>query len=190
MRFSIFPRFILGAALAVFYGCGGPKTTNLAPTPSKEVIKKAPDWFLDLPENKNYFYGVGTATSRDMQVGLSKARITAQADLAQQLTTHLGNLTKQFQEETGLGSDSELLTQFSATTKAVADETLIGSKEDQREIMSEDQIYRVYVLMSLPLGKVNERLMKKIKSDQNLLTRFRATQAYEDLEKELKALEN
>ena len=139
MRFSIFPRFILGAALAAFYGCGGPKTTNLAPTPSKEVIKKAPDWFLDLPENKNYLYGVGTATSRDMQVGLNKARTTAQTDLAQQLTTHLGNLTKQFQEETGLGSDSELLTQFSAATKAVTDETLIGSKEDKREILPEGQ---------------------------------------------------
>lgn len=63
MRFS---RLVFAMTLIAFYGCGGPQTTSLTPTPSKEVIKKTPDWFLDPPDNKNYLYGVGTATSRDM----------------------------------------------------------------------------------------------------------------------------
>ena len=185
MKFIVSSRFVFAAALLVFYGCGGPKTTSLTPTPSKEVIKKAPDWFLDPPDNKNHLYGVGTATSRDMQVGVRKARTEAQLDLAQQLGTYMGNLTKNFQEETGMGEDSELLTQFSSVTKAVTQETLIGAKQDDKEIIPEGEIYRVYILMSLPLGKANQRLMDKIKADQNLLTQLRATQAFSELEKEL-----
>lgn len=121
---------------------------------------------------------------------MRKARTEAQLDLAQQLGTYLGNLTKSFQEETGLGNDSELLTQFSSATKSVTNETLIGAKQDDQEIIPEGEIYRVYTLMSLPLGKANQRLLDKIKADQNLLTQLRATQAFGELEKELEALEN
>ena len=44
MRFS---RLIFAMTLIAFYGCGGPQTTSLTPTPSKEVIKKTPDWFSE-----------------------------------------------------------------------------------------------------------------------------------------------
>ena len=70
-------------------------------------------------------------------------------------------------------------------TKAVTEETLIGAKQDDKEIIHEGEIYRVYILMSLPLGKANQRLMDKIKADQNLLPQLRATQAFSELEKEL-----
>ena len=171
------------------YGCGGPKTVNLSPSPTEKVIAGIPDWYKTPPTDAEHLFGIATATSRDMQMAVQKAKTTAQADLAQQLSTKLGNLTKQFQEETGEQEGSELLTQFTSATKTVTSETLVGTKVDQQQILPEKEIYRVYVLMSLPIGKANEMLMEKLKADQALYTRFRSTQAFEELDKEIKEAE-
>lgn len=179
---------MLLAGLAL-YGCGGPKTVNLAPTPTEKVTAGIPDWYKNPSSDEEHLTAVATATSRDMQMAVQKAKTTAQADLAQQLSTKLGNLTKQFQEETGEQEGSELLTQFTSATKTVTSETLVGTKVDQQQILPEKDIYRVYVLMSLPIGKANQMLMEKLKADQALYTRFRSTQAFEELDKEVKEAE-
>ena len=124
-----------------------------------------------------------------MQLALQKARTTGQTELAQQLGTRLANLTRQFQEETGLAEDSELLTQFSSATKAVTNETLVGAAVDQQKLIPENRIYRAYVLMKLPIGKANKLLLDRIAANQNLYTRFRATEAFDALNKELEAFE-
>jgi hypothetical protein len=172
----------------ILCGCGGPKTTNLSPRPTEETVKKIPDWFLQPPADAENLYAAASATSRDMQVALEKARTAAQADLAQQLSTRLGNLTRQFQEETGMEEDAELLTQFSAATKAVTDQTLVGARLDRRALLPEKGVYRAYVLLRLPLGAANRLLLERVRADQALYTRFRATRAFEELDKELKAL--
>lgn len=169
--------------------CGGPKTTNLAPTPTEQTIKKIPAWYLNPPQEDDYLFATSTSTSRDMQVAVQKAKVTAQASLAQQLETNLSDLTKNFQNETGLGSDSELITEFSAATKAVTQQTLNGTRVTQQEILPEKDIYRVYLLMSLPIGAANKQLMEKIKGNQALYTQFRATKAFEELDKEIGKLE-
>ena len=87
-----------------------------------------------------------------MQVAVEKATVSARTELAQQISTRLGNLTKSFQEEVGLQDDSALLMQFTSATKAVVDETLVGSRTEKQELQAEGDIYRAYVLMTLPLS--------------------------------------
>ena len=168
--------------------CGGPATTDLAPRPTKEIIKTSPDWFLEPPTGSERFFATASATSRDMQLSLQKARTTAQTQLAQMLGTRLANLTKQFHEEVGVAEDSEFLTEFSSATKAVTEESLVGATVDRQELVAEKRLYRAYVLMSLPIGAANQLLMDKIQANQNLHTRLRATQAFDDLNRELEAL--
>ena len=172
----------------VLWSCGSSKT-NLTPSPTEETIKNMPDWFLEPPSDPDYLFAAASMTSRDMQVSLQKAKTAAQTDLAQQLETKLGNLTKQFQEEVGVDEDSELLQSFTSATKAVTNQALVGARMDKKKFMAEKEIYRAYVLMSLPIGQANQLLMDKIKANQELYTRFRATQAFEELDKELKAYE-
>ena len=171
----------------ILCNCGGPGTTNLAPDSTRKTVETIPGWFLEPPTGEEYLFAPASATSRDLQLAVQKARTTAQADLAQQLGTRLANLTRQFQEETGLAEDSELLMQFSSATRAVSDETLVGARVDQQELVPEKGVYRAYVLMSLPIGTANQLLMDRIKADRNLYTRFRATRAFEDLNEELEA---
>jgi hypothetical protein len=150
---------------------------------------KMPGWYQTPPSDPDHLYGVATATSKDMQMAINKAKTEAQTSLAQQLDTQLGNLTKQFQEEVGGGQDSELLQQFSSATKAVTNQSLVGAKIDQTKLVKEEGLQRAYVLMSLPIGAVNKLLVDKIKADQNLYTRFQATKAYEELNNELEKYE-
>jgi hypothetical protein len=177
------------AGASLLCACGGPKTVNLAPRPNHEVVEQIPDWLLKPPSDQNHLYAAASATSRDMQVAMQKARTAAQADLAQQMDTRLANLTKQFQEETGLAEDSALLSQFSSATKAVTKQTLEGAGVEQQKLLPEKEVYRAYVLMRLPLGQANQLLMSKLKANQELHTRFRATQAFGELDQELKNLD-
>jgi hypothetical protein len=164
--------------------CGGPKTFDLAPRSAHDTIDEAPRWLLEVPVDDDHLAASATATSRDFQVALDKARNLAQVDVAQQLGAHLSNLTKQFQEETGMASDSELLTQFSSATKGITNESLVGAHVVERKVVPEGHIYRAYVLMRLPVGRANQLLMQKLQSREALYTRFRATEAYADLEAE------
>ena len=169
-------------------GCGGPKTIDLTPRSTAATIDEIPDWYLKPPRDDDHLHAVSSATSRDMQLAIDKAKTTAQTDLAQQLGTRLGNLTRQFGEETGLEEDSQLLSQFSSATKAVADQSMSGAHVEKQQLQAERGIYRSYVLVRLPIGQANQLLMKKIKADQALHTRLRGTQAYADLDLELQQL--
>ena len=47
---------------------------------------------------------------------------------------------------------------------------------------------RVYVLMTLPIGSANQALMSKLKANEHLYTRFRASQAFEELDADIKGV--
>jgi hypothetical protein len=165
--------------------CGGPRSFDLTPASARQTLEEAPRWMFEVPTDDDHL----TATSRDFQVALDKARGLAQVDVAQQLGARLTNLTRQFQEETGMASDSELLTQFSSATKAITSETLVGAHVVERRVVPEGDVYRAYVLIRLPIGRANELLTQKLRSREALFTRFRATEAYAELDAELQRYE-
>ena len=101
----------------------------------------------------------------------------------------LENLTKNFQEETGLAVGSQLLSDFSSATKTATQQSLVGARVKEQKMVQDKGVYRSYVLMSLPLGEANQVLINQVQTNQELYTRFRATQAFEELEKEMKKLE-
>ena len=166
--------------------CGGStRNTSLTPSPNRDTIESAPKWFLNPPSDEDSLFAAATATSRDLQVAINKAQTQARTDLAQQMAVRMANLTKQFQEETGLGEESEFLTQFSSATKAVTEETLVGVRTSKRKVTPDSGLYRAYVLMSLPIGKANMLLSERLRANEALHTRLRSTQAFRDLESEL-----
>ena len=177
---------VLLCLLPVVVGCGG-KTTNLTPSPNKETLKNMPDWYLEPGIRDNHLFAVATATSKDVQTAVNKAKMGARADLATQMQTRMTNLTKDFQEETGEGDDSEYLQYFSSATKAVTDQVLSGSRLEKKHPVIEGDIWRAYVLMSLPIGPANQLLMDRIKANEKVYTQFRATKAFEELDQELEA---
>ena len=158
---------------------------NLAPTPSEKTIKNIPDWYLETPNEDNAFHAAVSATSKDLQTAITKAQVRGRASLAQQMEARMANLTKDFVEETGVEEGAEILQFFSTTTKAVTDRTLVGSQTVKKQILPEGGVYRAYVLMRLPLDSANKLLLEKLKANEEAYTRFRATEAFEELNMEL-----
>ena len=59
----------------------------------------------------------------------------------------------------------------------------------KKEVSEEDGIYDSYVLVQYPIGAASEALMQQLKKKEELYTRFRASQAFEELDDEVKKYE-
>jgi transcription antitermination factor NusG len=170
--------------------CGSSlKSVDLTPVSSSETLKKVPDWFITVPQDPNHIYAAATATSQDIQLAINKAQTEGRNQVAQQVEVKFDGLQKRFQEETGLTNESEYLDQFTSAYKSIVSTVLHGSRISKQETITEKNIFRTYVLIEMPIGEANEQLMNKIKANQNLYTRFRATQAYKELDDEIEKFE-
>lgn len=164
-------------ALLILSACGSSK-------PDTNTLN-LPSWYMNVPQDDNYFFAAATNTSRDMQLSINKSLMDGRAQIAEQIEVRMSGMQRRFQEEVGLGEDSEILSQFTSAYKSVVEETLVGSRAREQEIRQENGIYRSFVLVEMPIGAASEALMQRIRDNENMYTRFRSTQAFEDLEKEI-----
>ena len=172
--------------MAVFMAsCGGGK-----PAYENKTNVDVPTWFLTPPDDPNFMYAGATAQSRDMQLCINKAKQEARADIAQQLRVKMQGLVKKFEEEVGTGEETTLLSQFTQATKAVINTELVGTKVKEQEIRNEKGLYRVYILMEMPIGAASQQLLDKLKQQQEMYTRFRSTQTFKELDEEIKKMED
>ncbi len=180
-------RFISIACLLLvsiaLIGCGGNKKAN------KTKMKEIPKWFLETPNDPNYVIAASSAVSRDLQMAVNTATEEARVQIARELETKVSGLFKRFREEVGVGEDAEFLTQTTDVSKSVVSTTLNGTKVRKKEIVQEGGGIRAYVLMEMALGPVNEALLNKIKDQKNMYTRFRASQGFQELEKDVEKFE-
>jgi len=141
--------------------------------------------------------GKGIDMSGRMDIAEKKARIDAQAQIAQLFELKVSNLQKSFQETlSGNTSDAdkqELNEAFSSATKTVASQTLQGIQAMARTKFLKDPTngsITAAVLLGIDPKLVSESLVNNIKTQPKLYERFRATEGYAELDKEAKALDD
>jgi hypothetical protein len=149
-----------------------------------------PDWFINIPKDPNFIYAAKTATSQDLQLAFDKATTDARAEIGRQVELKVEGLQKRFQEETGTSSDAQLLDQFTQANKTVVSTSLSGSRATKQKQVKDGDLWRAYVLVEYPVGAANEAFMQQVKKNEQLYTRFRATQTFKDLEDEVKKIED
>ena len=182
--------FGLVSSLALLmWGCAGTPKTGITPPATKETIKSIPDWYLSPPQDPNFLVATGTATSRDMQLARDKATEAARLDIAKAVETRFEALTKRFQEEVGQTAEAQYLDQFTQATKSVVSTELTGVGIDKNSIVEESGVFRAYVIVKMPIGASSQALLNRIKQQEQLYTRFRSTQVFDDLQKETDAFE-
>ncbi len=164
---------------AFMIGCGGSKSLQSADTGD------VPDWYMNVPQDPNYLFAANTQTSQDMQLAVDKSTEAARADIGRQLQVKIEGLQKRFSEETGSGNDAQLLQMFTQAEKTVVSTTLQGSRVKSQKIVRDGQLWRAYVLVEYPVGAANEALMQQIKNNNQMYTRYRASQAFKDLQGEV-----
>ena len=161
-------------------GCASNK--NLADASTGKI----PEWYSNVPKDPNYFFAANSQTSRDMQMAVDKATTAARADISRQVQTKMSSLQKLFGQEVGTSDNSQILSQFTQATKSVTDESLSGSHVSKQKIVKNGNIFRAYVLVEYPVGAANKALMQQLKANNHLYTRFQASKAFQELNKEVK----
>ncbi len=166
-------------------GCGGSPAT-MQSTETGDI----PAWYSNVPQDSAHIYAVNTATSQDMQLAYDKATTGARAELGRQVELKVSGLQKRFEEETGVGQDAQLMSQFTQATKTVVSTTMSGTRVKEKKHVKDGDMYRAYVLVEYPVGAANAALLQAIKANEQMYTRFRASQAYKDLDQEAKKYED
>ena len=156
---------------------------------SRATLRAMPGWFAKPPTNDRYLYAPATATSKDLQIALNKAEAEGRLQLGQQLEVKYSALTRRFAEETGEGTGAQLLQQYEQTYKAVVSQVLVGTRPKDTKFQIDDGVYRAWVLMELPVGAASERLLKQIQQQEQMYARFRASQAFKELNSEVEKYE-
>lgn len=130
---------------------------------------------------------VGIGESRTQQLALTRAKAEARKNLAQVVQVKIENLEKSFVEEIGEVESSEINQLFSSATKQITSQTLQGTVPKMQKFESDDGVYTAYILMVLSPDLIHESL--KNNSAKHLYERFRASKAFEELDKEIKEFE-
>jgi hypothetical protein len=130
---------------------------------------------------------VGIGESRNTQLAVTKAKVEARKNLAQLVTVKIENLEKAFIEEIGEANGSEMNELFSSATKQITSQTLQGTIPKMQKYETDDGITTAYILMVLNPDIIDASL--KNNSAKHMYERFRASKAFEELDKEMKEYE-
>jgi len=174
---------LLLVSIAFLASCA---TTPKAP---KTIEITVPEFYSNPPTDPNYLFSPATARSQDLQHAVNTAKEEARIGIAREMRVKIQGLFKRFREETGVGEDAEFLSMETDVSKSVVSETLVGCKTRTQKILREGTLYRVYVLMELPIGAANAEMLAKIKENERMYTRYRASQAFKELEEEVEKYE-
>jgi len=68
--------------------------------------------------------------------------------------------------------------------------TLNGSHVKSHNISKDGNLWRAYVLVEYPIGAANQAFMDQMKKNDQMYTRFRATQTFKELDDEVKKYED
>jgi len=172
-------------------GCGSKSGPDLSPEASRKTVKNLPDWYMNTPVKDGYQYSAAEATSQSMQLAVDKARVAAVSNLSQMIKSEWNGYTKRVQEETGMGSDSKLLDQFSTTQENVISNQLDNVRVNEKEIQVENsagtRIYRAFVLVEFDENAAQAKLLAQIKADQQLYDAIKASELIDEMEQKVEA---
>ena len=159
----------------------------------RSVMDVTPTWYsMAKPVNKNkaaaFLNGRGAGSSASQQIAIDMAKMSAMTDLGRALDAQFSGLSKQAVEQVGAGRDAETVQHFSLATKLVmADVDVSGTTIAQQFLTQVDGTYYAWVLFEYPLAEANRKFLDDLKSRRNTYERFRATQLYDEMTKEIEA---
>ena len=129
--------------------------------------------------------GEGRSTRRD--IAKEKAVASAELKLAGIFGRKVEGLKKNFQEEVGQGQESEVNELFSVVSKTTINQALTGAVEkDYKILQNNDGEYMYGIVLAITPKTANMSILDEMKAKKpQLYQRFRASEAFKELEKEM-----
>ncbi len=190
----------LSVLVIVFSGCsstpapkpdGENKSSGEGKTSGGGVdVDDIPAWFLNPPSDSDNLYAATTSSSTNLSMAFDTAEDAGRVDITSEIQTKVTAMFRRYRQEVGAGEDSELASFSEAISQEVVSEVVRGIRRELGEVKREGSVtYRVYVLMKMPLRLAKETLVRKVKADGDMHLRFRASEAFKELEKEVEKYE-
>ncbi len=151
-------------------------------------VDNVPKWYLAPPDGKGVVgYFVGQGESASIQVAKDIAVQEAKEDMASAIDSRLSQTIKKYVEQGGITADSSLMGKFSTVSKEVTAETQVaGWSLKEGDVQPTASGYIFYALIEYVYGEANVLLQQKIKQDQEMLAAVNATEAFAELEEEIR----
>lgn len=185
--------FLLGLAVFSMACASAPVQQSGVPKPSEKTLEQAPDWYDSPPRSTAEIkYAVAEAAMPDPAQARESAILSARNELAASINTDMASLTEKFASTVqGTPDGTETLNTFRQAIRGVVRQSLAETqvRNTKRTVDASGTQYRVYVLVELNAAAAKTALMDKVKSDANLYARFRASQAFTDLDAEIKKID-
>jgi gas vesicle protein len=155
--------------------------TPQAPQSGDEV--KYPAWYTE-KQSGDAIYAVASEYSKDFQLAVDKATMSAKRELASNFSSHISAMMKDFTTE--MGADSAVVRELDRTTKLVVNKVnLIGVQRTNFKVQHEDGGYRAYVQLKYSQDESNKLLMAELKRNRQLEAQIRGSRAFKELEREI-----
>ena len=129
------------------------------------------------------FNGIMTLED-DMQQAIIEAEALARSQLAQNLQVEVAGMVSRVNESV---KNRSTQANFKTGIDLVYSTDLSDTRTAKQEVSKEKGLFRAYVLMEYDLGAANDRLLAKIKSDEELYDAMRTTELYKEMEDKVEA---
>ena len=169
--------------LATMVGCKSTEVTSQM-TPFEIMQEKA-----NLITDAGGLAAVGIGSSRTVSLAMDKAKTRGRTELAHILETKVDSLKKDFSEEIGEGKSAEYNALFSAASKSVAHQILRGTVPKDLKYETAGNTTTAWALMVQDPKVIADAFADQKNSAKALYTRFRASQAFAELDGEVKKFE-
>ncbi len=175
--------FIIGMFMLV--GCSGKPDPEPDASDNFSEFDGAPSWVIDGGANEAGIAAVGSANigGAGLQFARTEASANARDELARQVSVKVQNMVKNFAQTTGIGDDETVDKVASQVSRQVADETLVGSKQQSSWISKKQNIF---ILISIDSESVKDAVSNSVttsyKNEQALWQQFQAQKAQDELD--------
>jgi hypothetical protein len=159
--------------------CGGKKKKSGPTAPDKPW---EPAWW-GLQDSSEFVYTYGFAEKSSERTAYASAEAMARAEAAVYVENHVQTMTKDFISEVGT-LNPELTQLVEVVTRFTANATFSGAMITERDCRPWPGMgYKAWVRVSIPKDTINREFMNRVRNEEALYNRFRASQAFEELDR-------
>lgn len=138
----------------------------------------APEWYRKVPENSMYIYARYSMRSKDLKAAITAAEDSARAQIVNLVARNIRELRSQLDREINLSAQPDLLAFFNKKVKAVVNSNLYKIKIKKQRTVKQEETWYTFILLEYPLAAANAALLREIRRDSEMYSRFARAQAF------------
>lgn len=186
-RILLLSVFTLLCLTILWSRCGGSgsKVQEVSLDDSQEVSQDDPFDATRPVTYPNHLKAGARRVSTDLEESFIGAKDDAKKDVAKQLEKRFSELFQNIFEEVGIVNDAEMLSMAEAVSRDAISVLIEQAETIVQKVAKENERFISHVMIGVYIPEVNAVLLGKIKENETLHNRIKASQSFRELEKEV-----